>query len=327
MRQWGRNRVLGRLLSGGLDYVLVGLARLAGLVREPWIVLIAARYDVVYLVKVSSLRLVRRLRQRTRARLVYDLNDAVWLPSWRRYASNVGDILASVDAVTCENSHGAEYARKQNPKSFVVPDPPQVELFDQYRSRTQKRHSGLVLGWLGSPSTVCNLYAIWEPLERLFAEHENLHLRLVGVGHDRRLLPRFEKVRWSATPHYTRQEMITEVLAMDIGLYPLFDVEDSLARGVLKATIYMSGGVAAVCSEVGQCRELVSDGVNGMLARSRDEWLRKLERLVVDAELRRAIAQRGLETARREHSLQRCFDSLSRALCPTPEAEVNGGER
>lgn len=319
--QWGRNRVLGRLSQRGFDKVLGGLARLAAVLREPWIVRMAARYDVVYLAKVSSLRLVRRLRRRTRARLVYDLNDAVWLPSWRGYERAIGEILGSVDAVTCDNVHGVEYARRHNRNSFVVPDPPQIELFDRYRSQRPARDGGLVLGWLGSPSTVFSLYAIWEPLERLFGRHADLHLRLVGVGHDPRLLPRFEKVRWSTVPHYTRHEMVAEVLAMDIGLYPMFDVEDSLARGILKATVYMSGGVAVVCSGVGQCRDLISDGVNGMLANSADEWFQKLERLVVDPELRRAIGARGLETARREYSLPCCFESLSRVLCPATAAE------
>src|SRR5262245_64064515 len=232
--QWGRSRILARFSKLGLDYLLSKVAALAAFIREPWIVWLASRYDVVYLGKVMSVSLVRRLKKRG-ARLVYDLNDAVWLPSWQSRISGVREILSSVDTVTCDNSHGAAFARQYNQNSFVVPDPPQVELFDQYRSRVSGRTGPVVIGWIGSPSTLCNLFAIWEPLERLFATHSDLHLRLVGVGHDRRLLPRFERIRWSATPHYTREEMVAEVLGMDIGLYPLFDVEDSLARGILKA--------------------------------------------------------------------------------------------
>jgi len=312
--QLGPNRVIAFLLRAGLMNVLGWLGRLVGSLRGVWITLIAGRYDVVYICKVSSDRFVRRLRRRTQARLVYDLNDAVWLPSWKRYAKGIGEILASVDAVTCDSPHGAAFARQYNDRSFVVPDPSQVELFDRQRAQPRSHRGGIVLGWIGSPSSVCNLYAIWEPLERLFAKHDDLHLRLVGVGYDRTLLPRFERVRWSQLPYYSRDQMISEVLGMDIGLYPLFDVEESLARGILKATIYMSGGVAVVCSNVGQCRELVADGVNGMLAGSGEEWLAKLERLVADGDLRRSVAQRGLDTVRQEYNLERCFGRLLQAL-------------
>jgi glycosyltransferase involved in cell wall biosynthesis len=226
--------------------------------------------------------------------------------------------------VTCDNRHGAAFARQFNPRAFVVPDPPQVEMFDKCRTESQERRGELVIGWIGSPSTLCNLYRIWEPLEQLFAKYPGLHLRLVGTGHDRWLLPRFEKVRWSATPHYTRSEMVREVLGMDIGLYPLFDVEDSLARGILKATVYMSGGVAVVASAVGQSRELICDGVNGMLAVTPGDWFAKLEQLILDRGLRRAIADRGLATVRREYSLARCFESLADALSATQFGIVAG---
>ena len=43
-------------------------------------------------------------------------------------------------------------------------------------------------------------------------------------------LPLFENVRYSVLPEYSQQEMVREVLKMDIGLFPLFHVEDSFTR-------------------------------------------------------------------------------------------------
>jgi hypothetical protein len=91
-------------------------------------------------------------------------------------------------------------------------------------------------------------------------------VRLVGTGDDPALRPPFERVRYSAVPYYDQSTMIDEVLGMDIGLFPLQDVERSRVRGVLKAAIYMCGEAAVVASPVGQTPEVISNGVNGVLA-------------------------------------------------------------
>jgi glycosyltransferase involved in cell wall biosynthesis len=76
----------------------------------------------------------------------------------------------------------------------------------------------------------------------------------------------------------------------------------------------MSGEAAVVASPRGQCVELIHDGVNGMLANSTAEWIEKLELLITDHALRKRIAAAGLETARRDYSLEKSFECLLRAL-------------
>jgi glycosyltransferase involved in cell wall biosynthesis len=115
-------------------------------------------------------------------------------------------------------------------------------------------------------------------------------------------------------PFYDTQQMIDEILNMDIGLFPLFDVEDSRIRGFLKALVYMSGETAVVASPRGQIPELIQDGINGMLADSSSEWVEKLDLLINDAVLRKRIAAGGLETARRDFSLEKSFEGLLDAL-------------
>lgn len=301
----GAGRVLA-LLSGRL-----ASARETAIVRRA-----RAGYDAVYLQKVASWPLVAALRHACpRARLVYDLNDGVWLPARSGFAGGrVLDILRSVDGVTCDNPAGLQFAGRHNASVFLVPDPAQVELFDQHRSAGLRSHPGTVLGWIGSPATLFNLYAIWEPLEALFAKYTDLTLRLVGVGHDRRLLPRFEHVRYTTRPFYSSEDMIQEILRMDIGLFPMFDVEDSRARGILKATLYMSGGACLVGSPVGQMSELIADGENGLLARDGSQWLERLSLVVENATHRQRLAQAGLATVRERFTIQKCYEQLLQAL-------------
>ena len=108
--------------------------------------------------------------------------------------------------------------------------------------------------------------------------------------------------------------MVREVLGMDIGLFPLFDIEDSRVRGILKATVYMSGEAAVVATPVGQNATLINPRENGLLATSSDEWIASLSALIADPQLRRQLAANGLQTVRGAFTGRDCFDQLCRSL-------------
>jgi glycosyltransferase involved in cell wall biosynthesis len=318
-----RSRMAKVAFTAGAGRVLNWLNRWIARLNERRIVRQARDADVVYLLKTDSYSLVRKLRQTTRARLVFDLNDGLWLPRFAGFADgHLTDILRSVDAVVSDNEYGAAYASTYNQHTCIVPDPAQIELFEGQQHLIRKRPDTVVIGWIGSPGTAFNLFRIWEPLERLFERHSNLQLRLLGVGHSPLLFPRFEHVRLSTLPYYSQAEMVREVLNMDIGLFPLFDIDDSRARGVMKATIYMSGGAAVIASGIGGCNQLITHGDNGMLAVTEQEWFEQLDRLVSDAGLRSRLAERGRELVRGSYRVEHTFEKLMLALQGSPEVRI-----
>jgi glycosyltransferase involved in cell wall biosynthesis len=277
----------------------------------------ARAFDVVYVLLVPSVSLYRRLHAirpggKTGPRVFMDVVDGLWLPSRRKVWKDLPEMLALADGVICENRFSAEYLRGHHRSVFVVPDSPQVEAFDARRALFRPSPDRVTLGWIGTPWACNALFAIFEPLERLFAKYPHLHLRVVGADPER--IPRFEKVNWSLRRAYDHQGMVEEVLGMDIGLFPLFDTEESVMRGTLKAMVYMSGGAVAVCRRLGENVDLIRDGVNGVLADSPDEWFERLEALVLDAGRREALAAEGLRTVREGFSRERCLDSLLNAF-------------
>jgi len=273
------------------------------------------KFDIIYLQKVLSWSLIQKISKMSRARLVYDLNDGLWLPIWQKQVrGEIGNILSTVDAVTCDNPFGVEYAKKFNQNSYLIPDSPQVELFDKRRDAVDGNSKIITLGWIGTPGTLFNLYSIFEPLEQIFGKYDNIHLRLLGAGYNRDLLPCFEKVKFSVKPFYNQRELVDEVLKMDIGLFPLFNIDNSNARGVLKATIYMSGEAAVIGSAVGQSIDLIEDGVNGMLAGTSSEWVEKLSTLIENVNLRKKIAKKALETIKNGYTINKNFEKLISAL-------------
>lgn len=306
--------ILKPLMYLGLGRLLVLLLHLSVYFNENNIARIAKNYDVVYMSKVSSFRLVNKLHKKVKARLVLDFGDALWLSN--RVGKIFNDILKLVDAVTTDNELTAAYVRKWNPNCTVIPDCPQVEWFDKERSKKQSSGNKITLGWLGRKEHLYNLYVVWEALEWLFSKYQNIHLRLVGIGTDLSRLPPFEKIRYSYRSNYSQSEMIEEVLSMDIGLVPLQDIEASLVRGILKGTVYMAGEACVVCSPVGQYRDLIQDGVNGLWASSPKEWYEKIERLINNPELRFRISQAGLETVRKNFTVDKSFTKLCTVLYP-----------
>ena len=292
-----RNRLLSRAIA----------------VNEKRICRLARTVDVIYLNKVSSPGLLEELLQTRQARIVYDFGDAIWLQEWP--ASKLDEVLRQVDAVTTDNEVTATYVRRINPRCVVIPDAPALDAFDARRSElSRKPEDRIVLGWLGSPATAYNLYVVWEALEELFRRHDNLHLRLVGTGNDLRLIPEFENVKFSCVPAYDQARMVEEVFGMHIGLFPLQDVERCQMRGVFKATNYMSGEAAVIASPVGQCADFIRDGVNGLLAAGKEQWIDKLEQVIFDAGLRRGLVENGLACVRENFRLEHSFDKLKRVL-------------
>lgn len=285
-------------------------------VSEDEVVRLSADFDVVYLLKVPYLSLVRKLKRRSNATVIFDLTDALWKPVHRKAGwQDLEKILKKVDVVFSENEWICEYGRKFNSRVYSIPPCTQVEIFDQYRDKIQHHSEDrIVVGWIGSTGTVSALSAIRMPLEHLFERYPNLELRILGCT-DPSLLPKFDYVRCSVIGNYTEDEMIVEALNMDIGLFPPpFDLEDYRVRGALKGLIYMTAGLPSVCQNDGDIARIIQDGINGMLASNDQEWEEKIEILIKNPELRRVMGQKALETVREEHSLQHVFAQLESAL-------------
>ena len=96
---------------------------------------------------------------------------------------------------------------------------------------------------------------------------------------------------------------------IDIGIFPLFECEDAIARGLCKPVIYMGASIPVVATRYGLVDGLIRDGENGFLCGCEAEWEEKLSRLIEDAELRMKIGEAGFETVR-NYSLEYCFSLL-----------------
>lgn len=109
---------------------------------------------------------------------------------------------------------------------------------------------------------------------------------------------------------------------MDVLGYPLNPRHYGTGEQVLIES--MGAGVPAVVLDNGPERELVSDGVNGLVARTPEEYSRALERLAADPALLKRLARGAKERAQADFSIEsilKRFDALYEDMLLAPKRE------
>lgn len=290
---------------------------------EEEIIDLAKGFDVVYLLKVNSYNFVKKLKQYTKAKIVFELADALWKPNFRLAGwYNLEEILQASDALFSENEYVSQYGKAYNKHVYGLTACTQIEKFEKERKGLIPRNNDkVIIGWIGSNGTINAIFSILKPLEKLFVKYPFLELRILGCD-SKKLIKPLKNIRYSALASYKEEEMIQEALAMDIGLFPApSDLDDYRLRGALKCMIYMSAGISPVCLNVGDPAKIIQDGVNGMLINSNDEWITKIEKLILDPALRKDMGSLAYETIREKHSLEYCCNDLENAFLKVMKLE------
>jgi glycosyltransferase involved in cell wall biosynthesis len=270
----------------------------------------ASRFDLILVYReafpIGPPLLERWLARRGMPPIVYDFDDAIFLPNVSdanrsivalKWASKVPKIVALSTRVIAGNDFLAGFARRYN--SSVVTIPTCVDT-DKFRPRTDGGggHAPLIVGWIGSPTTASYLSMLTAVFRNV---HDATPFQLKVSGAASELV--FEGVPVSNVP-WSLADEVSLFNTCDVGVYPLTDDEWSNGKCGFKAIQFMACGVPVVASAVGVNREIIEDGVNGFLATGADEWESKLGRLLTDRSLRARFAEAGRRTVEERYSLR-----------------------
>lgn len=269
-------------------------ALLAGTIRRIRDVASAGMFDAV-LVHREALPLptaaLERLLDRVARRLVFDFDDAIYLPqpypalkllAWIRSPRKFGAMVTSADEVLAGNQHLAKKAAPFARHVSLLPT-----TVDTDRIVPASRPAGrerVVIGWIGSTSTARYLEPLREPLAAVLQRYPNVEFRTIGGA-----LGGFAPGRATWAPWSLDRE-VADLQGFDIGIMPMPDDEWTRGKCGYKALQYMSAGVATVSSPVGVATEMIEHGRTGLLASSTVEWIDSLSTLVADRSLRWGLA-------------------------------------
>ncbi|MEO5617931.1 MAG: glycosyltransferase family 4 protein [Candidatus Eisenbacteria bacterium] len=236
--------------------------------------------------------------------VVYDFDDAIWLARPNPYnpiapllkfQGKTRTIAARCAAVLAGNEYLAEWARRVNPATHVVPST--IDTEGSYaREKSHVQTPRPTIGWSGSRSTLQYLAGL-RPMLASLARVMDYRLLVVCNG---------DPVDWPDVPvewrPWTSAREVDDLLEMDLGLMPQPDDEWSRGKCGMKALQYMALGIPAVVSHSGALPSIVSDGMNGRLVRDDDEWRDALRALGADTALRARLGAAARCTVRERFS-------------------------
>lgn len=259
------------------------------------------RYDIVYIsmwVTPFGTSWLERLVRRRAKRIVYDIEDNLLTDEGapkglRQRLKGRGKtqfLLERADHVLTASPYMIDRYRAINERGAVTRIYPSVDT-DTFRPREGPLREGKpVIGWTGTFSSRPYLDLLRPMLQELA---RRIDYKLIVIGNFDYDLPGvdLEVLAWS------REEEVAQMQRLDIGLYPLPDDDWVLGKAGLKVIQYMAFGLPSVSSNIGTATRQVTDGVDGYLVHTDDEWLKVLERLCRDPDLRRRIGAAAREQA------------------------------
>ena len=236
--------------------------------------------------------------------LVFDFDDAIWLPRQggapllrllhRERA--VQDVLRCAAAVIAGNEVLAEYAGRFNRRVCVVPSAVDTD-------RYPRSAGNATVGWIGSRTTLAYLKPLAEVFRKL-----NVRPRVIASGDPAGLGFETEFRPWRL------ETEVDELSQIGIGLAPLPDSPWERGKCGVKLLQYMACGIPVVASPVGVHNQIVRHGETGFLARSAGEWETFLAELIAHPGMREKFGAAGRELARQTYDVRQAADRVASLL-------------
>lgn len=254
-------------------------------------------YDVVFLQRelISTFLTLEPLTKRPR---VLDVDDAIFLHRGGKFAKRLAQLS---DLIVCGNYFLKEYFSSLNTNTIVIPT-----AIDTLRytpgTRTIGSQDKPVIGWIGTSGNLKYLYLIEEALQRVVRTFPNVTLRVVADKEPEFrgiLKKRLEFVQWSP------EEEVANLQTMTVGIMPLAETEWEKGKCSFKMLQYMACGVPVVVSPVGMNAQVLSLGDVGLSAKSQDEWVDALLKLLsLDEDERKRMGMIGRRIVERYFSIE-----------------------
>lgn len=300
------------------------LTLLRSYLRRAWALCRRRRYDLIWLEKEAFPWLPMWFESVLLRGVPYivDLDDAWYLRyedhRWRLVrmllGSKIDSMMRNAAAVIAGNANLADRARSAGARRIeLIPTtidlrryPPQGPTADG-KPRAPHR---ITVGWIGTPFTVVYLQAFAPAFRAVASDIERLDVIGADVPAVFSGLPA-KSVAWSESTE------VADIDGIDVGVMPLADRTWEQGKCAYKLLQIMAAGKPVIASPVGANREVVQDGVNGLLASTSEEWVAALRRLVADPALRQRMGAAGRQTVESDYSVQTVAPKLAALLLET----------
>jgi glycosyltransferase involved in cell wall biosynthesis len=280
---------------------------LAGIFRRVMDLCRLRRYDLVFVHRESSplgSAIFEKIVFLAKRPIIFDFDDSIFLPNFSdanrvlnflKNPRKVPKIIKLSRLVIAGNDFLKNYACRYNNNTVIIPTSIDTsKYFPVPKGRGQEKE--IVIGWIGSSTTVKYISLIQDALYELIDKFSHLRIHIIG-GKFKPAHPSIINKEWSL------ENEISDLRKFDIGIMPIPDDPWSQGKCAFKIIQYMSMGIPAVASPVGMNAQVIKDGENGFLAKEEREWVDRLTRLINDPQLREKIGAAGRKTVQERYSL------------------------
>ncbi len=267
-------------------------------------------YDIIFVQReafMTGSTWFERKFSESAAKLVYDLDDAIWLPNvsdgnkalgWLKRPGKTARIMGSADLVVAGNRFLADYARRFNDAVRIIPTT--IDTEEYRRTEPGEKDPGTIcIGWTGSLTTIRHFEYALPALRRIREKYgEKVSFKVIGDPEYENEELGIKGIPWCS------QTEVEDLSDIDIGIMPLPDTEWARGKCGLKGLQYMALEIPAVMSPVGVNTEIIEDEVNGYLADGEEDWVEKLSALIEDEALRKRLGKAARQTVVDHYSVE-----------------------
>ncbi len=289
-----KNPVLKLFLGEILNYFVMTA-------KITWALLKMKKYDVVFVQKITLMRLLWLLRT-LKIKYIYDIDDAIYTLHSAELAKikqpvrvNAAiEYMKSAKHMIVELPSTEDVARQNCANVTTILGPIDT---NRYHPSNKKGRDIATIGWIGSLSNTFYLFDIQNVLEELSRKYPNVRVNLIGTRNFVTKEKNISLIEWKLDTE------LHELAKFDIGIMPLTDDEWSRGKGSYKLLQYMALGIPAVASPVGINTTLLKDGETGFLAKTPSDWEEKLSTLIENKDLREQMGKKARELVVQNYSL------------------------
>lgn len=269
---------------------------------------LARNADVVIIQRKLFGTIYFRLLSLCSPKLIFDLDDAVFLHSdgtaSQRRRDRFERTLRACDAVWAGNHYLLENTEKYCNKCFLIPTPVNPAVY----VKPVAKHDVLTLVWIGSHSTRKYLESHRSIIEDIGRSLYGIQLKVISDFEIQ-----FENLRVINVP-WSQKAEADEIAKCHIGIAPMDDNAWTKGKCALKILQYMSCSLPVVTSAVGANKEVVVHGETGFHAIEKDDWVTSIIQLIKDVEKRTRFGLAGRQRVEQRYSEEAVVDRMLESL-------------
>jgi len=202
-----------------------------------------------------------------------------------------------------------EFLLQFNRKVYLIPSGVDTELFKP--SLNGLGEDEIVFSWVGTlhrKEYIENIELALDCFCVLRKKYAHIYCDIVGDGIYKESLMRL--LKGFNDPHirfkgWLAPGTISAYLdSVHIGLMPVArNTKFNLAKSPTKLFEYMAMAKPAIASRIGEAAQIISDGDNGFLAETKEDFIQRMQELIVNARLRQRMGERARQTVKEHYAL------------------------